>query len=37
MLLEYMANHRKMSAVSVAGAFVAGLAGITPCAGLVPI
>ena len=26
-----------MSALSVAGSFVAGLAGITPCAGLVPI
>ncbi len=37
MILEWVTHHRKMSAVSVAGAFVAGLAGITPAAGLVPI
>ena len=37
MILEYSTHHKKMSALSVAGSFVAGLAGITPCAGLVPI
>lgn len=37
MILEWAKTHRKMSATSVAGAFVVGLAGITPAAGLVPI